>query len=249
MTPATRNPRRNEPRRKRSLWSSLRRVFVLLTLAFFVNVLVAWGLAWWNPKAWANGEIAHGPFTMMGGLGKDSDRATYLDDLPQYGTPWSLRFAHQLETGSLHNGNWDWFYYLEGQYGFPFRSMAWGELIDPTTNTSVTPDTWGWRFRRGQELGPDLYPIVSGFSSWRLPLVPILFGTIYNTLIYAALISLAITFFSHHRRLRRFERGLCPDCGYNAQGLTACPECGRVPPLRLAPSPAAGGEVSWGGET
>jgi hypothetical protein len=63
----------------------------------------------------------------------------------------------------------------------------------------------------------------------RLPLTPIPAGFAINTLFYAAILALPLSFFPIRRRLRA-RRGRCPKCGYDRAGLAdpaaPCPECG-----------------------
>ena len=56
-------------------------------------------------------------------------------------------------------------------------------------------------------------------------------GFAINTLFYAALLALPLSFFPIRRRLRA-RRGRCPKCGYDRTGLSdpaaPCPECGAT---------------------
>ncbi len=65
-----------------------------------------------------------------------------------------------------------------------------------------------------------------------LPYRPIWSGLAVNTVFYAVLIFVVVSYVQGLRRLRRFHRGRCPRCGYDlAHDYAAgCPECawGRV---------------------
>jgi hypothetical protein len=53
-------------------------------------------------------------------------------------------------------------------------------------------------------------------------------GFLLNTLFYAAILALPLSFFPLRRRLRA-RRGRCPKCNYDLAGLAGpCPECGAA---------------------
>ncbi|MFG0283573.1 MAG: hypothetical protein ACF8R7_04060 [Phycisphaerales bacterium JB039] len=53
-------------------------------------------------------------------------------------------------------------------------------------------------------------------------------GFLLNTLFYAAIVALPLSFFPLRRRLRA-RRGRCPKCNYDLAGLDGpCPECGAA---------------------
>ncbi|QKK09756.1 MAG: hypothetical protein HND58_17360 [Planctomycetota bacterium] len=67
------------------------------------------------------------------------------------------------------------------------------------------------------------YPLV-------LPVRPLPFGFLANTIFYALLFVGLHQFVGWGRRVRRRRRGRCAACGYDLTGLDgACPECGSEP--------------------
>ncbi len=71
-----------------------------------------------------------------------------------------------------------------------------------------------------------------GSGPRRAPLRPVWPGFLINTLLYAGAAWLLLALPEGWRIARgrsvwqRRRRGLCPACGYDLSGLTACPECG-----------------------
>ncbi|MCL4196414.1 MAG: hypothetical protein KJZ69_02880 [Phycisphaerales bacterium] len=66
-----------------------------------------------------------------------------------------------------------------------------------------------------------------------LPVGPIWFGLLANTVLYAVPFAVLVWAIGLFRRRVRFLRGRCPSCGYDLRGSTdrdgsRCPECGRT---------------------
>ena len=63
-----------------------------------------------------------------------------------------------------------------------------------------------------------------------LPCTPILLGTVVNTVFYATIIFVCVAIWRGQIRLRRFRRGVCPNCSYDlrADYERPCPECGHT---------------------
>ena len=74
------------------------------------------------------------------------------------------------------------------------------------------------------------------------PLRPLPLGLIVNTLIYAALLALAVDGLAAVRRRFRARRSLCTLCKYPIRDLLTCPECGTAVVLPTSDSSHAGGE-------
>ena len=76
----------------------------------------------------------------------------------------------------------------------------------------------------------DSLTAILGASNRRLPVVPLMSAFLFNSALFAALLSsLAAGTASARPRWRR-KRGQCPRCGYSLRGNPAagvCPECGR----------------------
>ncbi|MFI4896321.1 MAG: hypothetical protein ACIARR_00675 [Phycisphaerales bacterium JB059] len=65
---------------------------------------------------------------------------------------------------------------------------------------------------------------------YAIPVRPVWPGFLINTLVYAGACWLLLAAPGGAVRWRRARRGLCPACGYDLNGLPACPECGVSPP-------------------
>ena len=217
---------------RRTIRRRLPRVVLLFVVAFVVNVWVAWGLAVWRPlagysKDWTSNSVLF-PISPFNKPAFDVNYGAGVVD----GSPWSVRFVHPvgIETDIDSDYNYYQLVYSGGAFGFPFRALRWGEF-DPQNNyRSIRGNVPRSNWLEGGIALPDGDEGRYGIGTNRLPLVPIPLGFVLNTFIYAMSIALALGLITHMRRLRRFERGLCPDCGYDAQGLSACPECGRAAP-------------------
>src|SRR5690606_13751812 len=111
--------------------------------------------------------------------------------------------------------------------GWPARSMANYGVFHERERASR--DAWSIAPPRSLLPTGDWFPV----PRHRLPLMPIPAGFAINTMFYAALLALPLTFFPIRRRLRA-RRGRCPTCGYDRAGLesadpaTPCPECGST---------------------
>ncbi len=110
--------------------------------------------------------------------------------------------------------------------GWPRPSLVRIVLCHPNTQHPASPDRY------------------SGSSSLdaALPIRPIAGGLALNTAFYAAFWGLVLVVLPAARRWNRSRRGLCAGCGYNADGLDTCPECGAASP----PGPRAHARGSEG---
>jgi len=72
-------------------------------------------------------------------------------------------------------------------------------------------------------------PLVANDNAHRLPLVPLPFGFVVNSLFYAAAVTVTYLMLFVPRsicRLMRARQCRCTQCGYSSSGLSKCPECG-----------------------
>jgi hypothetical protein len=115
------------------------------------------------------------------------------------------------------------------RFGFPFRSMYFDGYGVGTISGSNPSQKTGFdqikqraKFRRGMSY-PGWLPCNDGR---RLPVSPIWAGLISNLLIWSIFWILLGLLWLTVRTARRKRRGLCLACGYAAEDLERCPECG-----------------------
>ncbi|MFG0285501.1 MAG: hypothetical protein ACF8R7_13875 [Phycisphaerales bacterium JB039] len=109
-------------------------------------------------------------------------------------------------------------------FGWPAPCM-WYQVLstfDAPTMSIVADELRGGVHLRG---GP---PTGRGAGFYALPLRPIWWGLVINTLFFSALWLVALTAPPMARGALRRRRGLCLRCGYDLQGqfTGGCPECG-----------------------
>lgn len=109
-------------------------------------------------------------------------------------------------------------------WGNPARGSGFGTTSAPM---DILPfGDAGMLFRKTpkRNLDHDVWPTPSGVP---LPFLPQWPGAATNTVVFTGIwFGLYVTFLTGRGVLRR-RRGCCPRCGYAANGLTTCPECGR----------------------
>lgn len=113
--------------------------------------------------------------------------------------------------------------------GWPARSMMFVRLTTPDPTLRTLAGAWPEE-RLSLSLDPPwaLLPSNAWFTAPcdRLPLTAIPAGFVLNTLFYAAILALPLSFFPIRREFRA-RRGRCRTCGYDLAGLGGgCPECG-----------------------
>ena len=204
----------------------LRVILLFLLLGAIVNVAVAWGIALdvvnrGNPSERIGPGLTssfypcwiltrHNRFgsTLLAAdsvLPQDhSDVAPYFESTMGPFLPrWSQMNTMPRERMSL----------IEDGRGWPMRSFSCGFRM-PADKSIQYFDAWIIRE------SPDL--------TW-IPLRPIWFGFLFNTLAYGFIIWLIFPGPFVLRRLIRRKRGLCVKCAYDLRGAEheACPECGQ----------------------
>lgn len=76
-----------------------------------------------------------------------------------------------------------------------------------------------------------LFPAIRGVF-YIVPLRPMWFGMLANTVVYAALALGLMAAWRLWRRCRRSKKGHCANCGYDLVGIEGpCPECGTLAPM------------------
>jgi hypothetical protein len=117
------------------------------------------------------------------------------------------------------------------EFGWPFRALGY------MTHTYVRPRVGALHEWAGHA-GPVPRSIArTRLTPYLLPARPLWPGLAADTLIWAALIWLALLAMTARRRLRR-RRGRCVRCGYDLRGAAhdQCPECGAASPAVPRPS-------------
>ncbi|MBS0197039.1 MAG: hypothetical protein JSR77_09790 [Planctomycetes bacterium] len=105
--------------------------------------------------------------------------------------------------------------------GWPMVAMAFSERYrEVQTPVSHFETVW----TSGIEVPAKRFP-AAGFVR-RLPIRPIWWGFILNSVIYAIAIGGVISMLRAVRRWRRRRHGLCEQCAYPTGTGPACPECG-----------------------
>jgi hypothetical protein len=202
-------------------------VALLLLAGAVVNVAVAWVFVGapdsWTPE-FKGAVIAHGEAEQLERLttrlwGRRRERTADEGAIVR-GLGWTVHSGVRYDGRSRH---WS---VRRLDCGWPFRSMTLaatqGRPDEPVQYTaSLEPS-------RRQLPGPAWFR--ADYRD-RLPLTPIPRGFAINTLFYAAILALPLSFFPIRRRLRA-RRGRCPKCGYDLAGLAnpaaPCPECGAA---------------------
>ncbi len=204
------------------------RIVICLVLGVVIAIAVAWSIALYSPgkppsqgqryrvdldlpprvnRRWQwfvnhHAHLGHHLYIFRNGRIKDSDERGYVArELIHHSTlpPWVSR-----PTG--HGG----MYHETHAYGLPFLCLSRKNL-----NTSQRDF---WLIRIGPHVGQRIV----------LPLRPLAFGFLTNTVCYAVLTWPISRLPGVLSRRRRQRRGRCPTCGYDLRGNLehGCPECG-----------------------
>ncbi len=226
-----------------------RRPWIKIVLVLFagiaLNVAVAWACAHWGsgfPRAIkpttqavstvpseANKHINDPEYLKAFGVGRKTGQ--------EKDTLRSL-LRTRVEYVRWHNDRYLYSRsYIESEFGLPFRSLYVAELS--TWNMAAFPEDATWR-ASGLAGGLILtsrdrdFDRLFGYDPPGYPVLPLPWGFLANTLIYAALVYALLAFATRiiRRDVRRLRRGLCPKCAYPMGSSTVCTECGRPLPAR-----------------
>jgi len=208
--------------RKRTRLISIGSIVAWLAAGVVVTVAVAWGCALWSPLSEARG-LRYEP----GG----SWRFSVPDPWIQIPIPRSEQRGHGLEITHQFSFNREgaWVNQAVWSAGWPAPSLVgWANVDEPEFSGKPTP---GWsKTEWNAAIKLDDRTIVGdGFRA--LPLKPMPFGFIVDTLFWGAIVAGATILVRAFRRRRRIARGRCPNCNHKLAGAARCPECG----LELAP--------------
>jgi len=177
----------------------------------------------------------------------DSQERPSNDDLPWIDPPAWSRLAEDVDIDELIESRY--FRVIETAVGWPVPAirgrvhLKMGEIkptggeipwIDPKYGWAVPASAW--RPVRNSATYPAFeYPF--------LPLRPLIWGSLINTLflalvygIFAKAASLMLHIFPKYRENIRRSRSHCPKCDYDLGSLTRCPECGYADAHKTAQS-------------
>ena len=107
-------------------------------------------------------------------------------------------------------------------YGWPLNALVisadWPRHMD-------APTSW----RHGVRVS-NLPAAVSLHGEVRMPIRPLWFGSVANSVCFAMVLCLLMGILGGVRRATRRSRGRCPNCAYDLQGAEhkVCPECGTA---------------------
>lgn len=228
--------KRNEGRKESAV--SARRAaiaaFLLLIAGAFLNVAIAWTLYLWAPYAAG----------MRPGFTREEAARVWHRCWPPGTHGPAMPSPQAVDAGEFVVAS-------NCFLGFGYRIVAVGLRPSAEPISRRTPTTamgweicagWPafslWGHKRSDETSDGLIEIEDTWVPVRkldlpikdnhLPVVPRWPGFAINTLLYSGILWLLWTIPSRVLRLRRYERGLCPKCGYDLRGTEhkVCPECG-----------------------
>jgi hypothetical protein len=101
------------------------------------------------------------------------------------------------------------------QFGLPFLSMESAMWVSRKSRTVV---------QQSRFMIPSNLPLG---GHW-VPTKPVWMGFVTNTVLYAGVLWVGLTFSGSWRRRHRIKRGLCPACGYPVGDSAVCTECGKA---------------------
>lgn len=149
---------------------------------------------------------------------------------------WPIRHLHDDEHDGVVHGSRDApIMIFVTESGWPARSMR---AVEPIQMTAI-PTTVAAANDLIRESLNDYSVWLVGLESplpagnndlpARIPLRPLLRGTLLNTLVYGLLVWLLVSIPSALLYLKRRRTGRCAKCGYDLGLLSTCPECGSAP--------------------
>jgi hypothetical protein len=214
-------------------------IVVFLLLGAAINVAVAWGCALWSPCEFTESmsPVAQAPAGLIPYLPSDwpaqsSSGSVVVSQLLQraYGRGLSVeRLIVSIEDLRFDFSLWFDRALVVYRAGWPAPALECDAVVGidspfPSGDTDVP-----WRDGRQppQLIRPCRWPSLVGKWANPIPLRPIWWGFLLNTLLYGAVCSTLLGGLFTVRRWRRVRRGLCLKCGYPVRGLKKCPECGK----------------------
>jgi len=215
---------------------------LLVSGGAIVNVAVAWGCAAWAPQreTW-DGRAIEAPASWP----------SYLEELDWPGPDSAIKKQGlgmgldglgatiiEISGGDL-DASWKrtgpgsdktWVMLEMRRFGLPLRALQWeihGVTAGPRGQRLVRAAAWAAGLRTGIDVSVQVGAALKGGPRC-LPLTPIWFGFVVNTLFYAIILWLLIPGPFVLRRHIRIKCGRCPKCGYDLRGALSggCPECG-----------------------
>lgn len=218
------------------------KIALALSLGLLVTLGVAWGCALRSPvERTYYGVLRDGPFPKSA---------------PQVPPEWLVPLAPGSRIGSSYSEyrgfgivHWE---HMVGEWndgppsgllaehrllgrraGWPLVALEWTGRAE-TEFSATAPDKI--KTRGGLEapdwLRPEIRVDISPSSPEYLPFIPVPFGLVVDTFVYALLVFLLMFIPVAARRAIRRRSGRCPACGYDRAGLAAkarCPECASIP--------------------
>ena len=216
--------------RKRKWLRRVRTVVLCLLAGAIINVLVAWGCAYWS-VGW---DLQYLSF-----LDREAAQAEviWLDDvfpLQDHEFIWTFGDVHGFGFERVeyfpHSGD------LLGAFppavgvtraGWPLHSVWSFDVLDEERTSS-----WECVYRGAFPVDREVeIPFMAGDTdvfARPIPFLPIWAGFLTNTVFYGAILWMLFAAKRAVQSHRRTRRGLCPGCAYDLRGAAhaKCPECG-----------------------
>lgn len=223
-----------------------RRIAIFLLLGAIVNVSVAWGCSlahgeaaeYWHPYhnprcenplvVFVTNRFGH---EIVSGCGRPGTLLTrHPDDVQTYrGFVWWSR----------ESVSWTGRSYAVAS-GWPMLTLKAWRTTSITDNGSDTPqydELYFGCFHFEQDVfgrPPVARSDIVGVVDMLLPLYPIWWGMIGNTILYAAAIAMLLAVCATGRGAWRIRHDRCPTCGYPRGTSSVCTECGATLPTVIA---------------
>ena len=217
---------------KRRLYKLGRRLTLFLLLGAVVNIAVAWGSALWlssrnHPHRVVEDSMSNSNANQFWrkyapNEWQDADLSDFYSSeyYGPFGSSVGITTVIYPEPRRIVAVQ-------HVQAGWPIHSLEYCAFAD-----SQPYAAWHIRLRTGWNLdGPQEF---AGMMQRILPLKPIRFSFVINTLFYTGAFWPLFAAPFAMRRYRRIKRGLCPACAYPVGSSAVCTECGKpVRPKRV----------------
>lgn len=226
---------------------AIRFVVICFLIGLTINVLVAWGFAAWGKTTRQTGVVTFPLPTSVGGLQQVAS-LTWSIDVTQVPAHPSMRIEYQgigvrvredLGVRPLNTPFASDFEcrasptttLLHARFGWPLPAMQWHDLKE-SDRPRGSHSEGSWLDLSGA--GP--VPSAGAEIPRRLPLEPLWWGLVGNTVILLSVAVVPAWLAAAARPLRRRRRGLCPACAYDLLGdhSAGCPECGWNQPVNVS---------------